>query len=257
MLKLAIYGKGGSGKSTTTANLAYALALQGHKVLQIGCDPKADSTLALHPGQQITPVLELLQTKKGTLTLDQAIHQGEQGIYCVEPGGPIPGLGCAGRGIAMVLEDLKQQRALEVLGIDCVLYDVLGDVVCGGFAQPMHRGYAKHVLIITSNEPMSIYAARNISKAVQNFQARSYASLAGFILNDRSLDIEQPDCAHSPDPLTDLATTLQTKIWAHIPYSHEWRLAERSGRCLLQAYPDIPLAQTFKDLAAELFATFN
>ena len=141
MLKIAVYGKGGIGKSTTVSNMAVALAEKGLSVMQIGCDPKADSTIALRDGEPMPAVLDIYNEKKGNVTLKEITRIGYKGVVCVESGGPTPGLGCAGRGIITALEKLKETGAYEIYQPDIVLYDVLGDVVCGGFSMPMRKGY--------------------------------------------------------------------------------------------------------------------
>ena len=151
MIKLAVYGKGGIGKSTTVSNVSAALADMGLKVMQIGCDPKADSTMYLHGKGQIPTVLDLVRTRKNDFSLEEMTSVGYGGVICVEAGGPTPGLGCAGRGIIAALEKLAEKGAYDVFHPDIVLYDVLGDVVCGGFSMPMRKGYADKVFVITSD----------------------------------------------------------------------------------------------------------
>ena len=187
MIKIAVYGKGGIGKSTTVSNLSVAFAEKGLKVMQIGCDPKADSTINLHGGLYIPTVLSLIKTKGSSLTLEDMVTEGYKGVLCVEAGGPTPGLGCAGRGIIAAMEKLKEKRAFEIYKPDAVIYDVLGDVVCGGFAMPIREGYAEKVFVITSGENMAIHAAANIAEAVRNFESRGYATLGGIILNRRNV----------------------------------------------------------------------
>ena len=249
MRKFAIYGKGGIGKSTCCANLALAFTELGKKVLQIGCDPKADSTLALHPNHTITPVLRLLHDKKQALTLEEAVYAADCGVYCVEAGGPIPGLGCAGRSIGMVLEFLERHKAYAKLGIDCVLYDVLGDVVCGGFSMPMRQGQADYVLIVSSGEKMSCYAADNIAQAVANFQGRGYAALGGIIFNRRDVIDEEAS-------MESLARKLNCPILGDIPKSREIQEAERMGIPVLQAFCESDSAQAFRKLAKLLLTRF-
>ena len=187
MIKVAVYGKGGIGKSTTVSNVAVALAEKGMKVMQIGCDPKADSTILLRHGKKVPTVLELYNEKRQELKLTDMVQIGYGGVVCVEAGGPAPGLGCAGRGIITALEKLKENGAYETYKPDIVFYDVLGDVVCGGFSMPMRNGYADKVFIITSGENMAIHAGANIAMAVDNFRNRGYASLGGVILNRRNV----------------------------------------------------------------------
>ena len=249
MRKFAIYGKGGIGKSTNCANLALALTALGQKVLQIGCDPKADSTLTLHPGVRITPVLRLLHEKKQQLCLEEAVYRADCGVYCVEAGGPTPGLGCAGRGIGMVLEFLERQEAYARLGIDCVLYDVLGDVVCGGFSMPMRKGQADYVLIVTSGESMSCYAAENIAQAIANFRGRGYAQLGGLILNRRDVEGEE-------DNVRALAQKLGCTILADIPRSPLLTQAERQGQAVMSVFPQSEIASQFQTLARTLLTRF-
>ena len=176
MLKVAIYGKGGIGKSTVTSNLAAAFANMGKRVIQIGCDPKADSTINLLGGEPLRPVMNYMREEdEEPDELAQISKEGYGGILCIETGGPTPGLGCAGRGIITALEKLKELGAYDVYKPDVVIYDVLGDVVCGGFSMPMRNGYADKVFIITSGENMAIHAAANIAMAVDNFKNRGYA----------------------------------------------------------------------------------
>lgn len=143
MKKIAIYGKGGIGKSTLTSNLSAALALSGYKVLQIGCDPKADSTINLTHGKPVTPVLNFMRDHDRTPEISDIIQEGFGGVLCMETGGPTPGIGCAGRGIIATFGLMEELEVFERLKPDVVLYDVLGDVVCGGFAAPIREGYAQ------------------------------------------------------------------------------------------------------------------
>ena len=192
MRKIAVYGKGGIGKSTTTSNISAALADMGYRVLQIGCDPKADSTKNLMHGKKITSVLDAIREKgEGNITPEDVLFQGYGGVWCVEAGGPTPGIGCAGRGIITAFEKLEEIGAYEICRPDIILYDVLGDVVCGGFAMPIRGGYARNVFIVTSGEMMSLYAASNIASAVKNFGKRGYAQYSGVILNSRNIENEE------------------------------------------------------------------
>lgn len=245
MIKIAVYGKGGIGKSTTVSNVAAALAEQGLKVMQIGCDPKADSTLQLRRGEPVPTVLELYNQKKNNFQLEDMVRIGYNGVICVEAGGPTPGLGCAGRGIITALEKLKEKGAYETYQPDVVLYDVLGDVVCGGFSMPMRKGYADQVFIITSGENMAIHAAANIAMAIENFKNRGYASLGGIILNRREVNRED-------EKVAELAEDFHTEVIGTLSHSEQVTLAEEQGKILLECYPDSEMAQEYRLLAKQI-----
>lgn len=248
MIKIAVYGKGGIGKSTTVSNVAAVLAEQGLKVMQIGCDPKADSTLQLRQGQPVPTVLELYQKKKNHFQLEDMVRIGYNGVVCVEAGGPTPGLGCAGRGIITALEKLKEKGAYETYKPDVVFYDVLGDVVCGGFSMPMRKGYADKVFIITSGENMAIHAAANIAMAVENFKNRGYASLGGIILNRRNVKREE-------EKVAELAEDFQTEVIGTLSRSEQVPMAEEQGKILLECYPDSDMAEEYRVLARQILET--
>ena len=242
MIKIAVYGKGGIGKSTTVSNVAVALAEKGLKVMQIGCDPKADSTIALRHGEAVPTVLDLFREKKQDLKLEDMVRTGYQGVICVEAGGPTPGLGCAGRGIIMALEKLKETGAYEVYQPDVVLYDVLGDVVCGGFAAPIREGYAEKVLIVTSGEKMALYAANNISSAVRNFEDRSYARVFGIVLNHRNVENET-------EKVQAFSEKSGIPIVGEIPRSDEIIRYEDQGMTVIEGDKDSAISKRFFDLA--------
>lgn len=245
MIKIAVYGKGGIGKSTTISNVAASLAESGLKVMQIGCDPKADSTLQLRHGEPVPTVLKLYQQKKNNFALEDMVRIGYNGVICVEAGGPTPGLGCAGRGIITALEKLKEKGAYETYKPDVVFYDVLGDVVCGGFSMPMRKGYADKVFIVTSGENMSIHAAANIAMAVENFKNRGYASLGGLILNRRNVRREEEKAA-------ELAGDFHTEIIGTLSRSEQVTLAEEEGKILLEYAPDSKMAEEYRVLARQM-----
>jgi nitrogenase iron protein NifH len=242
MQKLAFYGKGGIGKSTTVSNLAVVLAQRGLQVMQIGCDPKADSTLLLRDKKPLPTVLDLIRTRGNDFALKEMVCRGSAGVLCVEAGGPVPGLGCAGRGIIAALEKLAEKGAYEQYQPDVVLYDVLGDVVCGGFAMPMRRGYADRVYILTSGENMAIHAAANIAMAVQNFRNRGYAALGGFILNRRNVPRED-------EKVNELANDFESSIVATLDWRREVQEAEALGKTTVEAFPDSDAAQGYRELA--------
>lgn len=245
MIKIAVYGKGGIGKSTTVSNVAAALAKNGLTVMQIGCDPKADSTINLHNGTVIPTVLDLVRTRKNDFTLEDMTTIGYAGVICVEAGGPTPGLGCAGRGIIAALEKLKEKGAYEVYKPDVVIYDVLGDVVCGGFSMPMRSGYADKVFIITSGENMSIHAAANIAVAIENFKDRGYAELGGLILNRRNVKNEE-------EKVEELAGDIHSSIMGTLDRSETVQAAENVQKTVIEAFPESEMADQYRKLASSI-----
>ena len=247
MIKLAIYGKGGIGKSTVSANLSAAMVQRGMRVMQIGCDPKADSTALLHGGSRIPTVLQMEREKGKQISLEDIVTVSESGVVCVEAGGPVPGVGCAGRGIINALETLKKLGAYERYKPDAVIYDVLGDVVCGGFSMPMRQGYADRVFVVTSGEKMARYAAANICMAVQNFQGRGYASLGGIILNRRGVADEESLTA-------ELAADFDTRIIGTIDRSAVIQQADNEGVPFVTAYPESRPAEQLRALAEAVLA---
>ena len=244
MKKIAIYGKGGIGKSTVVSNMSAALAQMGYTVMQIGCDPKSDSTRTLMGGVRIPTVLELMRDRDD-VTLDDIVLKSECGVYCVESGGPVPGVGCAGRGIITAFEKLEELEAYEVYKPDVIFYDVLGDVVCGGFAMPIRGGYADEVCIVTSGEMMALYAAANISHAVQSFGKRGYATLRGLILNGKGIENEDELVAKA-------AEEIGTEVIRKVPRDPMVQKAEDLGKTVVEAFPDCEISKVFFDLAKTL-----
>ena len=241
MIRLAFYGKGGIGKSTVVSNLSLVFAEKGFRVLQIGCDPKADSTLLLREGKKLPSVMDLVRSRQ-PFSLEDMVTEGREGIFCAEAGGPLPGLGCAGRGIITALEKLEEMGVYETCRPDIVLYDVLGDVVCGGFAMPMRDGYADHVYVVTSGENMSVYAAANICTAVENFRRRGYASLGGLVLNRRNAKREE-------EKVRELAEDFHTGILGDIRRSTLIPEAEEAGIPLMVYAPASPEGEDFRKLS--------
>ncbi|WP_294157045.1 nitrogenase iron protein NifH [uncultured Selenomonas sp.] len=243
MQKLAIYGKGGIGKSTITSHLAAALATQGKRVIQIGCDPKADSTSNLLGGTPLRTVMDYLREHDEPPTsLSEISREGYGGVLCIETGGPTPGLGCAGRGIIATFRILEDLQLFETFQPDIVLYDVLGDVVCGGFAAPIREGYAEDVLIVTSGEKMALYAANNIATAVENFKDRGYAKTRGILLNRRNVPTET-------EKVQAFAASKELPILADLPRADEINQAEELGKTTIEAFPEAAITKKFMALA--------
>ena len=243
MLKIAVYGKGGIGKSTVTSHLSAAFASMGKRVIQIGCDPKADSTINLLGGKPLMPVMNYMRDfDAGPDSIEQISRVGFGNVLCIETGGPTPGLGCAGRGIIATFNLLEDLQLFEKYKPDVVLYDVLGDVVCGGFAAPIREGYAEKVIIVTSGEKMALYAANNINSAVKNFEDRSYAKVFGIVFNRRNIENEE-------EKVKAFADSLGLPIVGDIPRSSEINRWEDEGKTVVEAQPDSPVSRRFFDLA--------
>ncbi len=244
MRKIAIYGKGGIGKSTTTQNTVAGLAEMGKKVLVIGCDPKADSTRLLLGGLAQKTVLDTLREEGEDVELEDVIKGGYGKTNCVESGGPEPGVGCAGRGIITSINLLEQLGAYEQ-DLDYAFYDVLGDVVCGGFAMPIREGKATEIYIVVSGEMMAMYAANNISKGIKKFAEAGEVRLGGLICNSRMVDNEEA-------MIKEFARKLGTQMIHFVPRDNMVQKAEINRKTVIEFDPSHPQADQYRALANKI-----
>jgi nitrogenase iron protein NifH len=243
MRKIAIYGKGGIGKSTTTQNTVAALAEMGKKIMVVGCDPKADSTRLLLGGLSQKTVLDTLRAEGEDLDLEDVVKSGFRGTRCVESGGPEPGVGCAGRGIITAINLLEQLGAYsDSFGLDYAFYDVLGDVVCGGFAMPIREGKAKEIYIVVSGEMMAMYAANNICKGIVKFAEAGGVRLGGLICNSRKVDNEQ-------ELIMALAEKLGTQMIHFVPRDNVVQRAEINRKTVIEFESEAAQADEYRKLA--------
>ena len=245
--QIAIYGKGGIGKSTTTSNISAALSKLGLKVMQFGCDPKADSTNTLRGGTYIPTVLDTMR-EKTQVKAEDVIFKGFNGVYCVEAGGPAPGVGCAGRGIITAVQLLKQLKVYEELELDVIIYDVLGDVVCGGFAVPIREGIAEHVFTVSSADFMAIYAANNLFKGIKKYSNSGGALLGGLIANS----INAP---YAKEIVDDFVARTHTRVVEYVPRSVTVTQAELQGKTSVEAAPNSAQAKIYSKLAQSIIET--
>ena len=247
MRKVAIYGKGGIGKSTTTQNTVAGLVELGKKVIVVGCDPKADSTRLLLGGLAQKTVLDTLREEGEDVELDDVVKLGFRGARCVESGGPEPGVGCAGRGIITSINLLEQLGAYneDQFETDYVFYDVLGDVVCGGFAMPMREGKAQEIYIVCSGEMMAMYAANNICKGIVKFAEAGGVRLGGIICNSRKCDNEQP-------MIEAFAKRLGTQMIHFVPRDNMVQRAEINRKTVIEFEPTHGQADEYRTLARKV-----
>ncbi len=254
MRQLAIYGKGGIGKSMVSSHITFGLADRGLRVLHVGCDPKHDSTRLLLRGKMPRTVLDTLRRKNfavQSLSREEIMFASPLNsecpgtIYCAESGGPDPGLGCGGKGVIEAIEALQHLNVYKELNLDVVLYDVLGDVVCGGFSMPIRQGYAEETYIVSSGEIEVLFAASNICKAIAKFTGRSGAKLGGIIGNLRELKNEE-------EILLKFAEMIGTQIIGFIPYSERIKECSGKGLTLFQLYPDSPECAAFRTLTQNI-----
>jgi len=245
--QIAFYGKGGIGKSTTSQNTLAALAEMGQKILIVGCDPKADSTrLILHAKAQDT-VLSLAAEAGSVedLEIEDVMKFGYRNIKCAESGGPEPGVGCAGRGVITAINFLEENGAYD--DMDYVSYDVLGDVVCGGFAMPIRENKAQEIYIVMSGEMMAMYAANNISKGILKYANAGGVRLGGLICNERQTDKEL-ELAEA------LAKKLNTKLIHFVPRDNIVQHAELRRMTVLEYAPESKQAEEYRQLAQKIHA---
>jgi len=243
MRKIAIYGKGGIGKSTTTQNTVAALAEMGKKVMVVDCDPKADSTRLLLGGLAQKTVLDTLRDEGEDVELDDICRDGFSRTRCTESGGPEPGVGCAGRGIITSINLLEQLNAYGPdTGTDYVFYDVLGDVVCGGFAMPIREGKAEEIYIVCSGEMMAMYAANNICKGILKYAQAGGVRLGGLICNSRKVDNER-------EMIEELARQIGTQMIHFLPRDNDVQRAEINKKTVIEWNPTVPQADEYRKLA--------
>ncbi|HZD61114.1 MAG TPA: nitrogenase iron protein [Anaerolineae bacterium] len=251
MRQIAIYGKGGIGKSTTSQNTVVGLAEAGYNCMIVGCDPKADATrLVLHAKAQTT-VMDLARERGSVedLEIEEVLLDGFKGIKCAESGGPEPGVGCAGRGVITAINFLEENGAYTD-DLDFVFYDVLGDVVCGGFAMPIREGKAKEIYIVTSGEMMAMYAANNISRGILKYAQSGGVRLGGLICNSRKTDKEY-------ELISELARRLNTQMIHFVPRDNQVQRAELRRMTVIEYSPEHQQADEYRALAKKIAENRN
>ncbi len=239
--RIAIYGKGGIGKSSTASNVAAACADEGYKVMIIGCDPKSDSSITLLGGRRIPTILDLLRQK---VDIDEQaiVHEGYKGVKCVEVGGPEPGIGCAGRGIIVAIQKLRQM-CKTIDDMDLIIYDVPGDIVCGGFVAPIRKGLVSEAYILTSGEYMPLYAANNICRGLVKIDTQ----LSGIICNSRIVTREE-------EIVRKFSEEIGSKLMAFIPKEQIVQDCERDGFSVVEKAADSSVADIYRELAIAIMS---
>lgn len=258
MRQIALYGKGGIGKSTVASHLSCAFAERGLKVLQMGCSPKNDSTYLLLPDFPPT-ILDVLRkndflyedlSPEDIITTSPLHFENGGKIYCAESGGPEPGVGCGGKGVVEAIDTIKKLNIFKALNIDVVIYDILGDVVCGGFSLPIRQGYAQETYVVTSGEFESLYQVTNVSKAIKRFDARAGSKLGGLIVNLRRVKKEL-------QMVTDFAAKIGTQIIGVIPYSQIVKQCGGDGETVFQCAPDSEESKLYREIGQRVFDNQN
>lgn len=247
METIAVYGKGGIGKSVVATSLSMYYAQSGRRVLHVGCDPKHDSALRLlKTDTNIRTVLDILREDPEAVGTDEILTTGRFEIDCCEAGGPQPGVGCGGRGVARMIETLDEMQLLQSGRYDVAIFDVLGDVVCGGFAAPLRDGFARKVIIVLSEEPMAVFAANNIARAIDIYRTNGVC-LAGLVVNLRAKDAKV-------EPLHRFAERLNTRVLTVVERDPRIMEAEKQQRTILEYAPEAPAAQAFRALGEAIEA---